>query len=56
MKISISKNEFYNAIQTASHAISQNSPLPSLRGIKIEAADDALLITGSNADISIFIT
>ena len=56
MKISISKNEFYAAIQTAGHAISQNSPLPSLRGIKIEAVNDQLQITGSNADISIYIT
>lgn len=56
MNFTVSKNELNAALQNVSHAISTNSPQPSLRGIRIEAADDALLITGSDADVSIYYT
>ena len=56
MNFTVSKNELSTVLQYVSHAISPNSPQPSLRGIKIEAVDDSLLITGSDADISIFYT
>ncbi len=53
MKFSISKNELYAALQIVGHAISSTSPQPSLRGIKIDAENDQLILTGSNADVSI---
>ena len=56
MNFTVSKNELSTVLQYVSHAISPNSPQPSLRGIRIEAVDDSLLITGSDADISIFYT
>ena len=36
MNFKISKRIFYNALQTVARAISPNSPLPALSGIKIE--------------------
>ena len=53
MKISISKNKFYSTLQTISKAVSSISPQPSLRGIKIEVTNEQLIVTGSDADISI---
>ena len=53
MNFKISKNPFYDALQIVSHAISPNSPLPSLTGIKIDADENGLTLTASNADISI---
>lgn len=53
MNFSINKNELSNALSIVSHAISSNSPQASLRGIKIEAKEDSIILTGSNADISI---
>lgn len=53
MNFSINKNELSNALSVVSHAVSSNSPQASLRGIKIEAKGDHIVLTGSNADISI---
>lgn len=53
MNITIRKNDLLNALQNVSHAVSSNSPKPSLRGILVEARMDALTLTGSDADISI---
>lgn len=53
MNIRISKNKFYEALQIVSRAIAPNSPVPALSGIKIEAYTNELVITGSDADISI---
>lgn len=53
MNFTIAKNELLNALQDTAHAISPNSPQPSLRGIKIDAYSDSLVLTGSDADISI---
>jgi len=53
MNFSIDKNSFFNALQTVGHAISPNSPQPSLRGILINAKEGQLVLTGSDADISI---
>ena len=53
MNITIAKNELLAALQDAAHAISPNSPQASLRGIKVEAKENRLVITGSDADISI---
>jgi DNA polymerase-3 subunit beta len=53
MNFSVNKNEFFNNLQIADHAISSNSPQPTLRGILISAKDGQLTLTGSDADISI---
>lgn len=53
MNFTINKTVFYNALQIATHAISSSSPQPPLRGILIKATDNQLVITGSDADISI---
>ncbi len=56
MKFTVSKNELNTALQNVSHAISPNSPQPALRGIRLEAVNDSLMLTGSDADVSIFYT
>lgn len=53
MNFTINKNELANALSIVAHSVSSNSPQPALRGIKIEAKDDCLILTGSDADISI---
>ncbi len=53
MYFKISKREFQNAILTVSRAISNLSPLPLLTGIKIDVEEDRIVLTGSDADISI---
>lgn len=56
MKLTISKNALYNALNTVSHSVSSNSPQPVLRGIKITADENKLSLIGSDADISILKT
>ena len=53
MNLTISKTEFYNTLQLVSRAISPNSPQTSLRGLKIEVKNQSMIVTGSDADISI---
>ena len=53
MNFKISKRIFYNALQVVARAISANSPLPSLSGIKIEVNEESIVLTGSDSDISI---
>ncbi len=53
MNFKISKRPFYTALTSVSHAISANSPIPSLSGIKIEALEDHLVLTASDSNISI---
>ncbi len=53
MKFIVSKSKFYGALSIVSRAVSSNSPIPALSGIKIEAKDNQLILTGSNSDISI---
>ena len=53
MNLTISKTEFYNTLQLVSRAISPNSPQTSLRGLKIEVKNQYMVVTGSDADISI---
>jgi DNA polymerase-3 subunit beta len=53
MYFKISKKDFYGALSTVSRAISANSPLPLLSGIKIDVKEDEICFTGSDADISI---
>ena len=56
MNFQISRDKFYNALTIASRAISSNSPVPALTGILITASDNELLLTASNAVISIQMT
>lgn len=56
MNFKISKRVFYNGLQTVSRAISSNTPLPALSGIKIDVNEDKIILTGSDADISIQLT
>ena len=53
MNFKISKKVIYTGLVTVSRAISANSPLPALSGIKIECFKNKLILTGSNTDISI---
>lgn len=53
MNFNINKNEFSNALSIVSHAISSISPQAPLRGIKIQAIQNQLILIGSDADISI---
>ena len=53
LNFKINKQDFYNALQISSRAISSNSPVPALTGIKIEASSDGLKLTSSDADIAI---
>jgi DNA polymerase-3 subunit beta len=53
MHFRIGKTDFLNGLNIASRAISINSPLPALLGIKIEAKDNRIQLTASDSDISI---
>lgn len=53
MYFKISKREFLNSLTTVSRAVSTLSPVPLLLGIKIDVTEDAVCLTGSDADISI---
>lgn len=53
MNFKISKKVLYNALSVVSRAISSNSPLPWLSGIKFDAAGKQLILTASDSDISI---
>jgi len=53
MNFRISKRVFFNALSVVSRAVSSNSPLPWLTGIKIEVKQDELCLTGSDSDVSI---
>ncbi|MDP2815006.1 MAG: DNA polymerase III subunit beta [Erysipelotrichaceae bacterium] len=53
MDFRISKRAFYNALSAVARAISANSPLPSLSGIKIEVSSEEIVLTGSDSEISI---
>ena len=56
MDFRISKRYFYNALSAVARAISVNSPLPSLSGIKIEVLEDEIQLTASDSFISILKT
>ena len=40
MNFTISKNKFYDSLQDVSHAISSTTPLPALKGIKMQVTQD----------------
>ena len=51
MNFSISTSVFATAVGMTDRAINASSPQPSLRGIKIQAVNDSLILTGSEAII-----
>lgn len=53
MIVKISRDKFSELLAAAGRAISPNSPIPSLSGIKIDAQPERIECTGSDSDISI---
>ena len=53
MNFSISTSVFATVAGMTDRAVNGSTPQPSLRGILIQAVNDSLILTGSNADISI---
>ena len=53
MNFKISKSVLYDSLQLVSKAITSNSPLPALSGIKIDVETDKIVLTGSDAKVSI---
>ena len=53
MYFKISRNKLSELISVASKAISPNSPIASLSGIKFDIYQDSIELTGSDNDISI---
>lgn len=53
MNFKISKREFLDALSLSSRAISSNTPLPSLSGIKISVDDNGITLISSDSNISI---
>ena len=56
MQLTISKRFFSKALNNVAKAISPNSPVPALSGIKIEVTQDQLLLTGSDSNMTIIKT
>ena len=52
MYFKMSRIDLLNMITIASKAISSNSPLPSLLGIKFDVKNDHIELTASDSDIS----
>ena len=53
MHFKISKRNFYSALSIVARAISSNTPIPALTGIKLEVFENEICLIGSNSDISI---
>lgn len=53
MKFSIKRSAFIQGINMVSRAISSKTTIPILTGLKLNASTDGLILTGSNADVSI---
>ncbi len=49
----INKNKFYNALSVVNRAVSSNSPIPALSGIRIDAEEGKLILTASDVNTSI---
>lgn len=56
MKFTIQRDYFLNQLNDTLKAISPRTTLPILTGIKIDATDKGLILTGSDSEISIEIT
>ncbi len=53
MKFTIGRTAFTKALNTVSRAISTKTTIPILTGLKLVASQSAIVLTGSDADISI---
>lgn len=53
MKFTVQRDRFVQSVQHVSKAISSRTTIPILTGIKIEASQDGVTLTGSDSDISI---
>lgn len=56
MQFRILRTELLSALNKVSRAVSSKSPLPILTGIKFNVTEEALILTGSDSDISIEVT
>ncbi|SDK23181.1 DNA polymerase III subunit beta [Sediminibacillus albus] len=53
MKFVIQRDELMNSVQDVMKAVSSRTTIPILTGIKVEATEEGLKLTGSDSDISI---
>lgn len=53
MKVTLNRSTFTQELQTVQRAISSKTTMPILTGVKINLTTNGLMLTGSNADISI---
>lgn len=53
MNFKIDRKYFYNKLLTVSRAISSFSPTPALSGILVDVKENKIILTGSDADVSI---
>ena len=53
MKFTVNRIELLKKLRDVQLAISNKTTIPILTGLKIEAKNDGLKLTGSNSDISI---
>ena len=53
MKFTINRQAFTNQLNDVSRAVPSKATIPILTGIKLEANEDGITLTGSDADISI---
>ncbi|GEK35070.1 DNA polymerase III subunit beta [Kurthia sibirica] len=53
MKFSILRDQLLNGLNDVMKAVSSKTTIPILTGIKIDAAEDGIRLTGSDADITI---
>lgn len=53
MKLRVSKSALSDAVSQVSKAVSSKTTIPILTGIKVQADEYGLLLTGSNSDITI---
>lgn len=56
MKFTINRQAFIKALNDVARAISSKTTIPILTNLKLELEEDQLVLTGSNADISIQIS
>ncbi len=56
MKFSVSRDSLTTAINAASRALSNKTPMPILTGVKVEATYESVVITTSNGDLSMQVT
>ncbi|SFI70809.1 DNA polymerase-3 subunit beta [Thermoflavimicrobium dichotomicum] len=53
MKLNINKSALVDAVSQVSKAVSSKTTIPILTGIKVQADEEGLILTGSNSDITI---